>query len=23
MAGQVSIHYCRQCNWLLRSAWYA
>lgn len=20
---RVAIHYCSQCNWLLRSAWYA
>ena len=20
---RVTIHYCRQCNWLLRSGWYA
>ncbi len=20
---QIAIRYCRQCNWLLRSAWYA
>lgn len=20
---QITIHYCRQCQWLLRSAWYA
>ena len=22
-AKRVVIHYCSQCNWLLRSAWYA
>ncbi|MED5388458.1 MAG: SelT/SelW/SelH family protein [Pseudomonadota bacterium] len=22
-ANRVAIHYCSQCNWLLRSAWYA
>ncbi|RJG15980.1 SelT/SelW/SelH family protein [Alcanivorax profundi] len=23
MTHRVVIHYCSQCNWLLRSAWYA
>jgi selenoprotein W-related protein len=24
MAGsRIEIHYCRQCRWLLRAAWYA
>ncbi|WP_111658202.1 SelT/SelW/SelH family protein [Isoalcanivorax indicus] len=23
MAGRVAIHYCSQCNWLLRAAWMA
>lgn len=23
MAPRIEIHYCRQCQWLLRAAWYA
>lgn len=23
MSPRIEIHYCRQCQWLLRSAWYA
>ena len=23
MTPRIEIHYCRQCQWLLRAAWYA
>lgn len=23
MSPRIEIHYCRQCQWLLRAAWYA
>ena len=23
MPPRIEIHYCRQCQWLLRAAWYA
>ncbi len=23
MASRIEIHYCRQCQWMLRGAWYA
>jgi selenoprotein W-related protein len=23
LVNRIEIHYCRQCNWMLRAAWYA
>ncbi len=23
MSPRIEIHYCRQCQWMLRAAWYA